>query len=244
MNHEEAVRLGASEKYVLGELSSASAGDFEEHYFSCPECAGALKAAAAFAGASRLVFFQDQQRPSADTVPAKRGWLSWLRPTIVVPAFAALVLVLGYQNFVSIPHLKDLAAQPGVPQLLPTFSLLSANTRGAAPQAFQVRASQSFGLYVDVPPEPPFPNYLLRLEDARHQARLLLPVTAAAAKSSLLIDVPGNFPPGRYDLVVFGLSQQAGAAGGSTELARYPFAIEFGSRNDGQQKLPETLNER
>jgi len=39
MDHETAVKTGATERYLLGELTGEDRDRFEEHYFMCPECA-------------------------------------------------------------------------------------------------------------------------------------------------------------------------------------------------------------
>ncbi len=48
MDHSEAVRMRAAEKYVLGELSPVLREEYEEHFFVCVACALDVKAAAAF----------------------------------------------------------------------------------------------------------------------------------------------------------------------------------------------------
>jgi len=48
MDHNEALRLHAVEKYALGELPPSLRNEFEEHYFECEECAEDVKAAAEF----------------------------------------------------------------------------------------------------------------------------------------------------------------------------------------------------
>jgi len=48
MDHKEAVRLQAAEKYVLGELAEELCKAYEEHYFDCQECATEVIATAAF----------------------------------------------------------------------------------------------------------------------------------------------------------------------------------------------------
>jgi len=50
MDHSEALRLQAAERYVLGELSPELREQYEEHYFTCEECASDVKASAVFAG--------------------------------------------------------------------------------------------------------------------------------------------------------------------------------------------------
>jgi len=44
MDHSEALRLQAAERYVLGELSPELREQYEEHYFTCEECASDVKA--------------------------------------------------------------------------------------------------------------------------------------------------------------------------------------------------------
>lgn len=58
MDHTEAIRLQAVEKYVLGELPEAQRDEYEEHYFDCAECALDLMAAATFVDTAREVFRQ------------------------------------------------------------------------------------------------------------------------------------------------------------------------------------------
>jgi len=58
MNHSEAVRLQAAEKYVLGELSPALREEYEEHLFDCVACALDVKAVAAFLDNARDVLRQ------------------------------------------------------------------------------------------------------------------------------------------------------------------------------------------
>ena len=48
MDHNEAVRMRAAGKYILGELSPVLREQYEEHFFACVACALEVKAAAAF----------------------------------------------------------------------------------------------------------------------------------------------------------------------------------------------------
>jgi anti-sigma factor RsiW len=56
MDHNEALRLRAVEKYVLGELPPSLRDQFEEHFFECQECAQDVKAAAEFVDNARAVW--------------------------------------------------------------------------------------------------------------------------------------------------------------------------------------------
>src|SRR5207245_9522305 len=129
MDHNEAIRLQAAVKYVLGELSPVQRDEYEEHYFDCAECAVDIKALATFADTTREVLRQEKASQLAnDLVPARGGWLRWLQPIVAVPAFALLLLMLGYESFVSVPHWKTLAMQSAASRVLAMFSLIIANT--------------------------------------------------------------------------------------------------------------------
>src|SRR5690242_2089456 len=108
MDHREALRLQAAEKYVLGELSPQLRDEYEEHYLECQECGEELKTTVAFVDSARGVL-QDEVavRTEAEIAqPRKAAWLAWLRPAVAVPVFAALLLVVAYQNLVTIPRLQ------------------------------------------------------------------------------------------------------------------------------------------
>jgi hypothetical protein len=56
MDHNEALRQQAAEKYVLGELPRRLRDGFEEHFFECQKCALDVKAAAGFVDNARHVW--------------------------------------------------------------------------------------------------------------------------------------------------------------------------------------------
>src|SRR5260370_25370453 len=78
MNHGEAIRLGATEKYVLGELPQSLRDEFEEHYFECLECALALKAAAGFVDNARAVFRQNTGTSAVTCSSASLARSAWV----------------------------------------------------------------------------------------------------------------------------------------------------------------------
>jgi len=104
MEHDEAVRSQAAERYVAHELSPAEQEAFEEHFFDCPECAKEVRFEMTFAANVRAV--SREQRAANQHAPAPRGvsswerWLVWLRPRLpLASSFAAnlaLAAGLGY----------------------------------------------------------------------------------------------------------------------------------------------------
>src|SRR4051812_31648442 len=125
MTHENALETLASERYLLGEMSELERHQFEEHYFSCAECAADVRdgelmrgAAARAVGAPRgAATTVATHEPRTNVLP----WRQRLRPAALVPfaAAAAFALMVGYQSMFVIPRLQDgFAAQAVVPVVL------------------------------------------------------------------------------------------------------------------------------
>src|SRR5438093_9115401 len=140
MDHNGAIRLQAAVKYVLGELSQVQRDEYEEHYFDCAECATDIKALATFADTTREVLPQERANQFAkELAPAGGGWLRWLQPIVAVPAFAALLLIIAYQNTVTIPQARQ-EATSGVAQILfNSHALRGVNTAGEEGRTLAIR---------------------------------------------------------------------------------------------------------
>jgi len=228
MDHNEAIRLQAAVKYVLGELSPVQREEYEEHYFDCAVCALDLKAAAAFVDASREVFKADKARAAErEAAPVRGGWFGWLRPIVAVPAFAALLLVVTYQNVITIPRAREEAAQSAGQLFTSSFSLQLANTRGGEELKVQVHPKESFALNFDFTPSRTFESYVCQLRDEAGRSLLQVNVPGASAnKEAHLVVMGGLVRPGKYSLVFFGASGSQGQAT-RDEVLRLDFAIEF-----------------
>src|SRR2546425_9843326 len=92
MDHDTAVRIGATERYLLGELTGEERDSFEEHYFMCPECAEDVRALTVFAANAKAVFREKAARPAAHAGILISGWA--LRLSAVLNA--VLLLGVGY----------------------------------------------------------------------------------------------------------------------------------------------------
>src|SRR5512146_603736 len=104
MDHEVAAKTHAIERYLLGEMPTSERDAFEEHYFMCAECAEEIRAASTLMRDMKEELREFRAAPKSSSP----GWLSWLRPPVLVPTFAALLLAVtvGYQNTVVLPDLK------------------------------------------------------------------------------------------------------------------------------------------
>jgi hypothetical protein len=226
MNHKQAVELQLAVKYVLGELPPVQREEYEDHYIDCPECAQDVHAAAAFADTAREVFRQEARNEAPARDPVRGGWFAWLRPVVAVPAFAVLLLALGYEGFVTVPHWKARATQATASRVLPMFSLIAANTRGPDSLTFQVRPGERFGLYVDVPTDAAYGSYLLRLEDPEGRSMNLSAVSPAEAQKTQVVEVNAGNRSGAYQLVVLGLRSPESDRAKATVLATMKFHVE------------------
>jgi hypothetical protein len=228
MDHHLAVKSQACEKYLLGELSPDLRDAYEEHYFSCAECATQLRMAAEIVGAGQRIFAQTPApavAAGARIVPESGGWLRWLRPAIAIPALATLLLVVGYQNLVLIPQLKESRA----PRVLPMFSLISANTRGETVPEFTTQPNQPVGLYVDVPADAAYSSYGISVQDPSGKTIPLRSLSyAEAQKTQVLVINPGA--AGNYAVVVLGQAKSDAGSSTGKELARMQFTVVFSDK--------------
>jgi Putative zinc-finger len=228
MDHGEAIDLMAAEKYLLGELTPESREQFEEHFFDCQECALEVRAGAAFVEHSKVVLSEPVAVSPLKVpvpVPAKPGWLAWLRPALVVPVLAALLAVIGYQNLVTYPKLKGEVAVFNRPQILASASLINANTRGASKTVVSARQGEPFLLFVDIAGEARFSSYVAELDGPAGNSEWALTIPAETTKDMVPIRVPADHRgAGTYTLVVRGVDP-TGEKG--PEIGRYSFELQI-----------------
>jgi hypothetical protein len=232
MDHTEATRLQAAEKYILGELPEALREEYEEHFFDCPICALDIKAAASFADTTREVFREQPQRERLDVrnaAPAPSGWFGWFRPAFAMPAFAALLLIVVYQSFVTIPRIKESRPQ-GMAQVSNTFSLLRANARGAEGVTVEIRPVEGISLTdIDIPPSPKFDSYVAQLVDASGKTLFQAEISGNQARRSVQFAVPPGLISrgGVYSIVVTGDPGAKGQVIRQNEVLRLSFTVAF-----------------
>ncbi len=229
MDHNEAVELQAAVKYVLGELSPVQRDAYEEHYFDCAECAIDLKALATFADTTREVLRQERVSPAVPaSAPAFGGWFRWLQPVVAVPVFAAMLLIIVYQNTVTIPLAKQDALSGAAQLFVSSRTPKMALTRGSEDLAkYLVRANESLPLKFDFTPSPSFDSYVCQLKDDAGHSLLQLRVPGSFTNKELNLVLPANrVKPGKYTLVFTGEPGAKGQPAGA-EVLRLSFAIEF-----------------
>jgi anti-sigma factor RsiW len=224
MDHDVVVRQRTTERYLLGELNPEACAEFEEHFFDCPDCALDVRAGSLFVEQSKVVLAEKSEAVSAGSpmpvpVVARPGWFAWLRPAFAVPVMALLLAVIGYQNLVTYPQLQQALNSPRV---LP-WAPVNVGTWGPGGPVISTRPGQGFLLFVRIPPEGGYSNYVADLHNPDGKLEWSLTIPASSAQDQWPVQVPGaNRPAGNYILVVRGVT----AAGESKEVGRASFELQ------------------
>lgn len=186
MSHDQAVATMAAERYLLDELPEAERDAFEEHYFTCPECAEDVRAAEAMRREMQDAFRVTRERaPLPFRPPVRRSF----KVTGVLPwaVAATLVFAVGYQSVVVIPSLRGLSEA----QVLSPVVLRPAS-RGEVPVVPLTSGARFVSLSFDANVDPGVDriHYLIR---ANNGAIIADGQTAAPVSgSSVLLIVPAS----------------------------------------------------
>jgi Putative zinc-finger len=231
MNHNEAIQQMVAERYLLGELTPEQRDAFEEHAFDCRDCSLDLRAGSAFIDTARVELPKlvaaspAPALPTARPIKKKIDWQSWLRPAFAIPAFAALLAVVSYQNLSTIPALRKTATEPSV---LPSTAFHT-GTRGSAHMLVQADRTHGVALSIELPQNSSVATYSFTLYDP--QGKELWARTLAASKAGASGDgivslvIPGaGLVQGSYTLSIAGVDAQ----GTRTEIDRHALDIQFG----------------
>lgn len=241
MDHSDAVRLQAAEKYVLGELQGAARDEYEEHYFGCVECAADVKATAAFVAMSRAVFARDvaavpTREQSRQTAPAP-SWFERFRWALVgVPALASLALIafVAYQSTVTIPKLKSEATLTAASTYNQPLDLGAAALRRGGESAnatpYEIDPRQGFAIHFDfTPPAPHQSAYVVQLKDPSGRLLFQVPMSDDSVDQSTSIAVPGGLVkgPGKYEVAFLAADPASGLPLAGAPAASFSITIAF-----------------
>jgi hypothetical protein len=216
MDHQEATMSQAAERYTLNELTSAEREAFEDHFFTCEECADDVRSCALFVENAKALAKEEPVRPSsAGQVveiaprPAHRAWREWLT------AVAAMLLLgtVGFQELVTIPRLKNMASLPGPVEAF----VVHPTARGAAPVVHTLGNTVVLELEMDAMNAPA--SYEVTVQDG--SGKKLAGFGARSSKDGILhLTWPASREPGDYEILVRDPNRA------STEVARFPLHVE------------------
>jgi putative zinc finger protein len=227
MDHNEAIKEMAAERYLLDELTPDLRDAFEEHAFNCPDCALDLRAGSTFINIAKgeLPGLAATSPAPSQAEPARRvkktfDWQSWLRPAFAVPAFAALLALVSYQNLSTIPSLRKAASEPSI---LPSTAF-HAGTRGNAHTPVEADRTHGAALSIELPQDSGYASYAFDLYDPQGKQLWTRSVTAAAGDGTVSLVIPGaGLVQGSYTLAISGID----ARGTRSEIDHRVLDIHF-----------------
>src|SRR5262249_38686942 len=131
---------------------------------------------------------------------ASRGWFTWLKPAFALPAFAALFIVIGYQNLHSIPALKERAAvSTKAAAITPWFSLVNSSVHGSSGTPVNVRPGEGFQLFFHITlPTRSDSVFSLDVQNSAGQSVLSSSVSADRVQQGVILPVSVGLQPGDY----------------------------------------------
>jgi hypothetical protein len=228
MTHEDALRQMAVEQYLLCELSGEPLDAFEEHFFECDICAADLKAGRTFMDAGKAIAEEDKTslripHPSISPIP-RRSIAQQIRLWLLVPALAASLLILTYQNAFVLPAMRRQVARAEAPELLNSLVLANINARGEAVPQIIASPAGSFLIAVDIPPKAGFSGYVCSLYGPSGSLLWQVPVSLQQAENTVSVRVPTQKAAEDMNtLVVRGIPATGNAE--PVEVGRYRFEL-------------------
>ena len=195
MEHDDAIRSQAAERYLAGELSSTERDAFEDHFFGCQECAEEVRLGQVFAANVRAV--AREQR----ALPPLRGFLdncrAWLRakPVFAFSLAANLLLALGF-GYILLTRARP-AAQP---RFLPAY-FAPAPTHGE--EVHEIGGAAAFIAHFPEPDQK-FASYSYEILNAAGNRESFHMAPALAGEDrNLYLQVPvQDLPGGLHTLVI------------------------------------------
>lgn len=224
MNHDEAIREQAVERYLLGELPESDRTRFEEHFFDCVICASDLKAGALFVDALRTAPQPAVSSTRDIHLIPKRTPGAWPRAWMV-PALAASLLVIAYQNILVLPGMRRATAITQTPAVMNNVILANIDARGVDLPKLTAPAHGSFLISVDIPSKAEYTSYLCELHATSGERLWQIPITSQQAENTVSLRVPADrAADGVDELRILGIP----AAGGPpVEVGRYRFSLQI-----------------
>jgi hypothetical protein len=198
----------ASERYLLGEMSEIERYAFEEHFFSCSECAEDVRAGSLLREGTKAGLLPRPQVRAGRLPALTTGFVPWALA-------ATLAGIVTYQSIWLLPDLRQQAS----PQALAPIVLRPA-TRGADPVVvLQERHAVALSIDVNAPESASELSYAVQNESGATVVAGRAPMPAAG--TPLLLVLPGTTfaTPGRYVL------RLGDATAGGSSFGDYRFVV-------------------
>lgn len=190
MDHDQAERTHAVERYALREMPAEEAEQFELHFFGCPVCADQLQTLRALAVNVRALEASESGKvipfPARPASFRARWWPAATAAGWLLAGF------LGWQHYLGSPAASG-------PEPMAAYALRSVS-RGEPNFVAVAPGISRFALYFDPVWDARPAQYQLQISGPV-QRNLTLPAPAAGQPLYLSLD-RSALPPGRYQLTV------------------------------------------
>ena len=93
MEHQTAVDRQIAERYLLNELDDEEREQFEEHFFTCADCADDIRAGSALVEGTRTLLRPEASGVRQTAEPSRKPWWGWLWSPVPAYAMAAVLAV-------------------------------------------------------------------------------------------------------------------------------------------------------
>lgn len=224
MEHEDAIRTLAVERYSLDEMTLAEAEQFEEHYFDCGECWADVWRAEVFAQSMRVIASLESPQPQPIPRPVVEPQPSNVLPfrtrlTQKLASFAsaaAMVVVLGF-----VPARMWIQSHYVPAGEVPNPLFVKETMRGDA-STNVLPAGKWATLLFDILPVDGAADYHVELRGPGDTRQL--DVTPQKA-THMVLWLLRPLPPGSYELVI----QSVDRGGNRSEIARQSIQVGGGS---------------
>lgn len=214
MDHKLTESLHSVEKYTLDEMSDAERTQFEEHMFDCPICSEQVRQNFTVVENLKEVLREEPAASYASVPVRAAGWRDWLRPSSLLPTFAAaaLALVLIYQSATH-GHV--------VGRVLPLASVVAPVARGEAAPV-QLVDSQLPTFIITFSVDGLSDSFVCEFEGASGKKILAVSSGPESVTSfNLPVELPAkSFPPGEYRMTLRPASKP-------DSIKTYPFVIQY-----------------
>jgi hypothetical protein len=227
-DHTGYARDHAAERYLLGDMTEADRERYEEHFFSCADCADDVRKTARFLEDARGVLAPAAApRPAGVAVLRPRAArplrsLFWPLPAGAAAAAALLAVLAGYQAIHVAGLRRELSAEQQLQALPSTFLSIS---RSETPTVQVSKGQRKVALRFSLSVERAFPFYRCEIRDASGRIVASAVLESPPAGDELQVLIPSDtLTPGTHTVAITGL-ESATAATSPLEPAHYQFTL-------------------
>jgi Putative zinc-finger len=212
MSHEEVIDNNVVELYVGKDLSPERELQFEAHYFECRDCAEAV--------AAEQESLHSRPEPQDSLFSRPEPWWRRLAFPILTPVTAALLALIAFQNFYSIPSLKTQLALLSVPQ---ANTVITAHPVEMGVQEGEPLRTPSATIELTLPAGARSPFYRVDLLGQGKEPLSLVVPTPQGSRLSLHVTTE-TLGHGSYSVLVYGLEKHSSPDG--QKIGQYYFNIQ------------------